>query len=212
MKSEADEHFPVPSESIHVSSQHEAENSKHGAKDNGKLGQYRILAPGPSANRILRAAANGSAHTGLFRFLSYNHHNQKQRNHKGYANQKVLHCESSSAPASLRADTVLSSKRNDIKHYFILINRNGQLDFKEIAAKSREGFSRLTGLSPRRFLGLTALWAEGLGIAIGATAWQGSKGSEGSKGSKGGGIALRAISMKSALRAFLPAEHCHPER
>ena len=157
MKSEADEHFPVPSESIHVSSQHEAENSKHGAKDNGKLGQHRILAPGPSADRILRAAANGSAHTGLFRFLSYNHHNQKQRNHKGYANQKVLHCESSSAPASLRADTVLSSKRNDIKHYFILINRNGQLDFKEIAAKSREGFSRLTGLSPRRFLGLTAL-------------------------------------------------------
>ena len=170
MKSEADKHFPVPSESIHVSSQHEAENSKHGAKDNGKLGQHRILAPGPSADRILRAAANGSAHTGLFRFLSYNHHNQKQRNHKGYANQKVLHCESSSAPASLRADTVLSSKRNDIKHYFILINRNGQLDFKEIAAKSREGFSRLTGLSPRRFLGLTALRAEGLGIAIGATA------------------------------------------
>ena len=210
MKSEADEHFPVPSESIHVSSQHEAENSKHGAKDNGKLGQHRILAPGPSADRILRAAANGSAHTGLFRFLSYNHHNQKQRNHKGYANQKVLHCESSSAPASLRADAVLSSKRNDIKHYFILINRNGQLDFKEIAAKSREGFSRLTGLSPRRFD--SGFAAEGCGIAIGATAWQGSKGSEGSKGSKGGGIALRAISMKSALRAFLPAKHCHPER
>ena len=31
-------------------------------------------------------------------------------------------------------------------------------------------------------------------------------------GAEGYGIALRAMSMKSALRDFLPARHCHPER
>ena len=36
---------------------------------------------------------------------------------------------------------------------------------------------------------------------------EGSEGSEGSKGSEGGGIALRAMSIKSALRIYLSASY-----
>ena len=43
---------------------------------------------------------------------------------------------------------------------------------------------------------------KGCGIAIGATAWQGSEGSEGSKGSEGCGIALRAMSFRIPLRGM----------
>ena len=83
MKSEGRPHFPSQSESIHISSKHQAENSKHGTKDYSELGQHCILAPGPSAGCVFRTAADSCTHTGLFRFLTYHYHNQKQGNHKG---------------------------------------------------------------------------------------------------------------------------------
>ena len=67
---------------------------------------------------------------------------------------------------------------------------------------------RVDGAAPRgflRFLSLTAFQAEDGGLPMGPQSGPGSEGSEGSAclwqaGSKGGGIALWAMSIKSALR------------
>ena len=59
---------------------------------------------------------------------------------------------------------------------------------QKVVAASRQlkkGFSGLTGLSARGFLSLTALGAEGCGIAHGATTWQGSGGFRRFKGFRG---------------------------
>ena len=51
------------------------------------------------------------------------------------------------------------------------------------------------------FFGLTGLWPEGCGIAMGPRSGPGSEGSKGSKGSEGGGIALSGDEFYCRLSA-----------